>query len=256
MYVLLNCCFILYYRAQEDHDLKLLRNQKNIKDDYSRSVISTVNFWKPIWPNFFDMVSQESFSTEGIAMMPLIFCNARNQKSIKNVIYYSVLSFLTIMLFFWPLCYITYGDQIQYMVLFNLGSGYVATVVKFAFTISIAFNIGMNFFPIFDILENINKNIQISQDRSFFGKLYTHIVSNRPLTRAIAICVLFPICLYVKGINFFVLLNGSICINFFQLILPNFILIRQCQEKQFIQHHLSIAHLRDTGATSKTDARS
>ena len=161
LYVLGHCSLILYYRNKEDQDLLSL---KHVKDNQSRSVISTVNFWKPIWPNFFDQISQESNTYEGIAMIPLLFCNARDQSNIAKVFFKCIFYTFLVYLFFAPLCYITYGDQLQYMVLLNLGSGYLATIVKVTFSLSTVFNIGLNFFPILDIVDNLRKQLESDRD--------------------------------------------------------------------------------------------
>ena len=87
-------------------------------------------------------------------MIPILFCNARDQSNINKMFTKCIILVGIIYLFFSPLCYITYGDQLQYMVLLNLGSGYLATFVKAIFSIGCSFNIGLNFFPIFDIIDN------------------------------------------------------------------------------------------------------
>ena len=59
---------------------------------------------------------------------------------------------------------------------------------------------------------------------------------NKYVLRLIAIFFFLPICPFLNGIGLLIMLNGYFCVNFFQLILPNYILLQQAHEMQIVEH--------------------
>jgi hypothetical protein len=125
-----------------------------------------------------------------------------------------------------PLCYIAFGNNIQYMVLMNLGQGLTTEPAKIIYAIIVStFNLAINFYPIFDIMESKVNELKTQNDLNIFERILAVTGANKYILRIISIFLFLPICPYLDGISLFVMLNGFFCVNFFQLILPNYIVL-------------------------------
>ena len=61
-------------------------------------------------PNFYELMSQDSFMYEGIAIVPALYSNARNKKDMDKVIAACLVTVGFILLLYCPMCYIAFGD--------------------------------------------------------------------------------------------------------------------------------------------------
>ena len=91
-------------------------------------------------------------------------------------------------------------------------------------------------YPIFDILEGKVYEYSQEENVTFHQRFLLYIGQNKFVLRVLAIVWLLPICPFLDGIAVLIMLNGYFCINFFQLVLPNYIMLAQEHENQIINH--------------------
>ena len=91
---------------------------------------------------------------EGVAMIPALYCNARNQQSAHKTLGLSLILVGLLISFYCPMCYIAFGENTQYMVLMNLGQGIISEAAKVSYAVIVTiYNLALNMYPIYDILE-------------------------------------------------------------------------------------------------------
>ena len=101
-------------------------------------------------------------------MVPSLFANARNQHSIHIILAASLVAVGGLFVLYCPMCYIAFGDQVQYFTLLNIGSSMPSEVIKLIYIVVQVYNMGLNMYPIFDILENLLKNTQNQPEHNLF----------------------------------------------------------------------------------------
>ena len=180
------------------------------------SVFTAPYYNKPFFPNFFDLLAQDTFSFEGIAMVPALYCNARNQHSVHRTIGFALLLVALPLSIYCPMCYIAFGNNTQYMVLMNLGQGIITEAAKVSYAVIVTtYNLGINMYPIFDILESKIKEFKKEENLQCHEKVLASLGENKYALRILAIFCFLPICPSLDGISLLMMLNGFFCINFF-----------------------------------------
>ena len=99
IYVGTYCALIIFY---ED---PLARNLKK-----GETLFTSEFYNMPFIPNFFELLSQDAFMYEGIAMVPALYSNARDQQGMHKVLAASLLAVGLAFGVYCPMCYIAFGD--------------------------------------------------------------------------------------------------------------------------------------------------
>ena len=199
----------------------------------------------PLMPGFLNMLSQATGMFEGIPLLPSLYSNARNQKNVSRVVALNLVVVFIASITFSPLGILAYGSRLQEVILFNVEFAPTQHIIKGIFASCMLFSAGMNTLPIIDIFYNFrHRAMQIKSwsaedeeeepsllSRSFnqFIRLFTFSSS---LMRFMIIFPLVYLGISLNEIELAMMLNGSLCANFFQILLPNYMLLKVLEEQE------------------------
>ena len=142
-----------------------------------------------------------------------------------------------------PLYLLTFGPKVSEILLLDIDTGPIQTVMLLGYTLSMVFNGAMILVPMFDIGTQIRKKFiakgfyarvdSSDSPRVKFGpftRVFMQISSNQVVFQAITVAAIMMLVSMAPNISFSMLLNASLCTNFFQVIIPNWMAVKAMQE--------------------------
>ena len=177
-------------------------------------------------PDFLNMFAQANGSYEGIPLVSPLFSNARNKKNVSKIITFSTVLLGAWLMFYAPLAVGVYGENVREIVLLNLEYGDLQSFLKGAYILVMLNNVGIMFMPVVDIVHNLSSGTNI---------------------RLIKVLIIVPVVMFssqVQGIELLYVLNASLFICFFQIVLPNYMVIKVEQEQKLSNTEITVSRIR------------
>ena len=180
----------------------------SIKYFFFKKLVGPPQAWVSFNPDFLNVFAQASGAYEGIPLVPPLYSNARNKRNFSFTMTFCIVTLGLWIMIYSPLAVGVWGDKVREIILLNLEYGDFQSFLKGAYSIVMLMNVGIIFMPIKDIIHGIVKGQVVE-----FVKLL----------------IIIPTIMFssqIQGIELFYLLNASMCTCFFQIILPNYMVIQ------------------------------
>jgi len=147
---------------------------------------------------------------EGIPLCPTLFSNARNRDKVKPMVTAAALCEFVLIVWLSPLCMRAYGNKLEEIVLFNIGSSVQGVQLGMVslYAVNLIFTSAINIVPLVD---TVNSQLSISGDSS----LIKTSQSQERWVRIAILSVILMISLTITHLEIIYLVNGFICASFF-----------------------------------------